>query len=134
MESNEEQEEEIITIGTLINQREIAFVKSVFEDRGIWCFVADEHTTTILPHYSLAMGEARIQVRKSDEKSARELLEEIRENDKASVEETWKDDEEELEYFKEQEEDSKSARRSNAVGCLVALGIILLAIWFGVNT
>jgi len=119
-------EEEIVTIGTFDNQNDIAILKSVFDDRKIWYFVADENVTNIVPIYSVATGGARLQVRKSDKEEAMKILEEIRSNEDTSQENVWEGDPEELEYFEKDAADKKgSARMMRYLFWIIALLLVL---------
>ena len=133
MEDEQEEEEDIVTIGTIDNQQEMAIVKSVFEDRNIWYFIADELTNTIIPIYGAAMGHARLQVRKSDTEVALKVLEEIRRNSDIDVEEVWKEAPEELQYFKKDEQEAKTSSNITRIIFWIVAILLAIGIYLGAN-
>jgi len=124
-----EEEDKIITIGTVINREEMDLIKVVFKDCGIWYFIAGEITSSVLPAHG-AIGRPTIQVRKSDEGAARDLLDEFRLNNELSDEDIWKDDPEELEYFRKAEEEIERQGSKNWVAFIIVASLISLAIYY----
>jgi DNA-directed RNA polymerase subunit RPC12/RpoP len=68
--------DKFITILTGTFVYEIAVVRSRLESEGIICFVPNELTAQVVPHYSNAVGGVKLQVRESDLTRALEILRE----------------------------------------------------------
>jgi DNA-directed RNA polymerase subunit RPC12/RpoP len=97
--------DKLITILTGTFGSEIAVVRSKLESEGITCFVQNELTAQVLPHYSNAVGGVKLQVRESDLTQALEILKE--------TEQTLIDEEAE----NLQTEDQQTMRKKSDITC-----------------
>ncbi len=68
--------EKLITIAKLTNPAEAQIIRSRLEAEGIFCHIPDENVRGMMnPIYAIARGLVRIQVKESDAKRAKEILE-----------------------------------------------------------
>ena len=66
--------EELVTIAIYPVGAQAEMARSFLQSFGIDVFIADENTTRIANHLTPMLGGAKLQVRASDEETARELL------------------------------------------------------------
>lgn len=81
---------DLVTIAAFEDTIRARLLASMLEGSGIECHIADEHTATINPFYSFAIGGVKVRVRRSDLESAMELMADVgytpADGDDASVE------------------------------------------------
>ena len=65
---------ELVTVATFGEVLQAQMCRATLVARGIRAFVADEHASTLNPHYVGAASGIRVQVRRADLERARELL------------------------------------------------------------
>jgi hypothetical protein len=66
--------DEFVTVHNANWLPDALFIKSVLEGDGIEAFVPDEHTVSMDPLLTTALGGIRVMVRASDETRAREMI------------------------------------------------------------
>ena len=76
MEQQETNPEAWVTVLRLISPAEIAIVQSVLESAGIPYFLTNENANRILGFEAAYFGGVRIQVKKQDAETARQILDE----------------------------------------------------------
>ncbi len=69
-------EDNPVTIIQFDNSMEANLVKTLLEDNGIMCFLADENLASVNPLYSDAIGRIKLQVPENQRDKAAEILKE----------------------------------------------------------
>ncbi len=69
--------EELVTIAVYAVVTQATMARSFLESFGIDVFMADENVTRIANHLTPMIGGVKLQVRASDEETARELLSQV---------------------------------------------------------
>ena len=70
---------ELITIKTFDNSIDAHLLKIELENEGIECYIYDEHTVTVFPLYSNAVGGIKLYVKNEDAEMAKQILSQISE-------------------------------------------------------
>lgn len=69
--------DQLVTIAQSLNPNDLLVLKSKLDGHGIWCYLADQHTATMIGYASVAIGGAKLTIRASDAKKALEILNEL---------------------------------------------------------
>lgn len=64
----------LITIHTYQNATEAHLMRSLLESEGIHCYLADEHLSSLVPHYNHLLGGIKLQTHESNAVRAKEIL------------------------------------------------------------
>ena len=65
---------ELITIKTFDNSIDAHLLRIELENEGIECYIYDEHTVTVFPLYSNAVGGVKVKILKTDLERARNIV------------------------------------------------------------
>ena len=65
---------ELITIKTFDNSIDAHLLRIELENEGIECYIYDEHTVTVFPLYSNAVGGIKVKILKKDLELAKSIL------------------------------------------------------------
>ncbi len=65
---------ELITIKTFDNSIDAHLLRIELENEGIECYIYDEHTVTVFPLYSNAVGGIKVNILKKDLELAKSIL------------------------------------------------------------
>ena len=69
-------DERLIEIRSYFDMVEADFAKTLLDGSGVFSFLKDQHTNSVLPLHSIAIGGIKLMVRRADLVRAQEILDE----------------------------------------------------------